>query len=388
MDFKTSFSREQYLGTDSFGFQENPHSSAFLKLLGWDDHFAQLFAASDCPGTLPGRVVAQHRHLYSLSTPMGEVLAQLTGRFMSQATHPQDYPVVGDWVTCQVFPHQDRGVIQQLLPRKTQLSRYGGRSRKGHTGKTEVQLLAANLDIVFLVVGLDQDFNPRRIERYLVMMGESGAKGVILLNKADLHPDPLRVKKEVESIASEVPILEICALHRQGLDSVWRYLQPGQTGILLGSSGVGKSTLTNQLLGHEHQTVGGLRHGDQKGRHTTSSRALFSLPNGSLLIDTPGLRELQIGAQEESLNEAFADIEELAQGCRFRDCQHEGEPGCAVHAALESGALDKRRFENYVKLQKELRHRERQHNPLSQLEEKAGWKRIHNSMRHHPKQGK
>ncbi len=388
VNFNKYLNHDGYPGTDLLGLQEDPDFVAFLHSLGWSDHFASPLAASSCPGRLPGRVITQHHHLYSLATPVGEVLAQISGKLMSQALGPEDYPVVGDWVSLQVFPNQDRGVIQQLLPRKTLLFRYGGQSRKNRSNRIEKQPLAANIDTVFLVVGLDQDFNPSRIERYLVMIRESGASGVILLNKVDLHPDLLSIRQEVESMALGIPILEISALHQQGLEAMGGYLQPGQTAVLLGSSGVGKSTLTNRLLGHDQQTVGHLRHGDDQGRHTTSSRSLFSLANGSLLIDTPGLRELQAGSHEQSLKEPFADIEDLAQACRFRNCQHEQEPGCAVRSALESGALDSRRFQNYRKLQKEIRHHDQQHNPLIQREVKAKWKKIHKSMRHHPKRGR
>lgn len=252
-------------------------------------------------------------------------------------------------------------------------------------GTTEEQIVAANVDTVFLVSGLDQNFNLRRIERYLILVWESGANPVIVLNKADLCDAIEQRINAVESIASGVPIVTLSAIQQQGLDRLQPYLLPGQTIALLGSSGVGKSTLGNQLIGANVQAVQSVRQGDDQGRHTTTHRELLRLPSGSLIIDTPGMREIQIWAGEESLQATFADIDRLAEQCRFRDCCHEQEPGCAVQEAIVQGTLDYSRFLNYQKLNRELNYLSRKQDERAQLNEKAKWKKLHKALRHHPK---
>ncbi len=263
------------------------------------------------------------------------------------------------------------------MPRKSKFS------RKTVGNKTEEQIVAANVDTVFLVSGLDGDFNPRRIERYLILAWESGANPVIVLNKSDLCNSLESCLAEVEAIALGVPIVVLSATNHQGLDALTSYLQPGQTVALLGSSGVGKSTITNQLQGEVVQAVQSVRQGDDRGKHTTTHRQLILLPTGGLIIDTPGMREIQIWAGEESLQETFADIETLAQECRFRDCQHHKEPGCAVQQALAEELLDYSRFLSYQKLQKELAYSARKQDQRAQLAEKERWKKIHKAMRNH-----
>ncbi|MEH2298369.1 MAG: ribosome small subunit-dependent GTPase A [Nostoc sp.] len=241
------------------------------------------------------------------------------------------------------------------------------------------------MDTVFLVSGLDGDFNPRRVERYLIMAWESGANPVVVLNKADLCNSLEEYLAQVEAVALGVPIAVLSATNHQGLDALKPYLQPGQTVALLGSSGVGKSTITNQLQGASVQVVQPVRRGDNRGRYTTTHRELILLPTSGLIIDTSGMREIQIWAGDEGLQETFADIETLAQKCHFRNCQHNNEPGCVVQQALAEGELDYSRFFSYQKLQKELDYLTRKQDQRAQLAEKERWKKIHKAMRNHHK---
>jgi len=345
-----------------------------LSQLGWSDFFAHSFEAYRGQGYTVGRVALEHKQAYTLYTEQGECSATVSGKLRHQATGTEDLPAVGDWV---VIRPQDEGraVIHHILPRKSKFS------RKTVGSKTEEQIVAANIDTVFLVAGLDQDFNLRRIERYLVLAWESGAAPVILLNKADLCDAIEQRVLEVESVAIAVPVVVLSAAHNQGLTALQPYLKPGQTSALLGSSGVGKSTLTNQLLGTAQQAVQSVRRGDDRGRHTTTHRELLLLPSGGCIIDTPGMREIQIWSEGAGLEETFTDIEALAAQCRFRDCQHQQEPGCAVQQALEAGTLDQQRFASFQKLQKELNYLIRKQDQRANLAEKEKWKQIGKEMR-------
>jgi ribosome biogenesis GTPase len=341
-----------------------------LEFLGWSDTFAQAFADCKIASAIPGRITSEHKGQYQLQTEAGEFSATVTGKLRHQAIQVQDYPAVGDWVVATVRPAEQRATIHQILPRRSKFS------RKMVGSKTEEQVIAANVDTVFLVSGLDQDFNPRRIERYLILAWESGARPVIVLNKADLRPDVENCLRAVEAVALGVPIILLSALQSEGLSALLPYLQQGQTVALLGSSGVGKSTLTNQLLSAPVQETQSVRTGDDRGRHTTTHRELLLLPCGGLIIDTPGMRELQIWAGEESVQGTFTDIEALAKSCRFRDCQHQHEPGCAVQQAVAAGQLEVSRLVNYQKLQREVAYLSRKQNHQAYLEEKAKWKKI------------
>lgn len=341
-----------------------------LELLGWSETFAQAFADCTIANAIPGRITLEHKGLYRLQTEVGEFSATIVGKLRHQAIQVQDYPAVGDWVVATIRPAEQRASIHQILPRRSKFS------RKMVGSKTEEQVIAANVDTVFLVSGLDQDFNPRRIERYLILAWESGARPVIVLNKADLCPDVADCLRKVEAIALGVPIIILSALQSEGLSELLAYLQSGQTVALLGSSGVGKSTLTNQLLGAPIQATQSVRAGDDRGRHTTTHRELLLLPGGGLIVDTPGMRELQIWAGEESVQGTFTDVEALAASCRFRDCQHQHEPGCAVRQAVAEGLLDVSRLSNYQKLQREVAYLSRKQDHQAYLEEKARWKKI------------
>lgn len=346
-----------------------------LDLLGWNSFFAKNFESYYQEGYTVGRVALEHKNTYVLYTEQGEVWAEVTGKMQYRASGRQDFPAVGDWVVIQVRGAENRAMIHAVLPRKSKFS------RKTAGTKTEEQIIATNIDTVFLISGLDGDFNLRRIERYLILVWESGANPIIILNKADLCDDVEERRKAVETIALGVPIVVLSALNNQGLDALSVYLGKGQTVALLGSSGVGKSTLTNQLVGRNVQDVQGVRQGDDRGRHTTTHRELIVLPSGGLLMDTPGMREIQIWAGNESFQETFADIQTLERQCRFHDCQHDTEPGCAVRQALEDGTLDYARFLSHQKLQKELNYLARKHDQKASLVEKERWKKITKSLR-------
>ncbi len=329
---------------------------------------------------MPGRVVAGHTSLLRVRTDEGEALAAVAGSLRHRARAPEDRPAVGDWVALRPPGHGHRAVVQAVLPRRTAfVRRAAGR-------KDVAQVLAANVDAVFLVMGLDRDFSLRRIERALVLTWESGAVPVVLLNKADLCDDVPARRAEVEAVAPGVPVRAIAAKPGEGLDALIPWLVPGQTVALLGSSGVGKSTIVNRLLGREKQKTQEVLEADQRGRHTTTHRELVVLPGGALLLDTPGLREIQLWSDETGLQAAFEDVQDLAAGCRFTDCRHGAEPGCAVRAAVEEGRLDAARLDSFRKLRAELRALEIREDPLKRREERARWKAIHKSMRH-PKKG-
>ncbi len=350
-----------------------------LGQFGWNQTMARHFEPYANNGYAVGRVALDVHHTYRLHTEYGDMSAEITGKLLHQAAGSQDFPVVGDWVVIRLRDEATRASIHAILPRMSQLS------RKAAGAKTDEQVLAANIDTVFLISGLDGDFNIRRIERALVLIKESGANPVIILNKVDLCETLQSHIIDVEAIAPGVPVIALSALHATSMTALAPYLQPGQTMVLLGSSGVGKSTLANQLLGREAQAVQTVRHRDDRGRHTTTHRELFDLPSGALLIDTPGIRELQLWASATSVEETFADIEGWAANCRFRDCQHGDEPGCAMQAAIASGALDPQRFYHYQKLQREQDYLRRRQDHRAQLQSKAKWKQLSKAMRHHPK---
>ena len=341
-----------------------------LELLGWESFFSKNFSSQFQDGYTVGRVAVEQKNTYILYTEFGELSAEVSGKMRHQASGRQDFPAVGDWVAFSRSGGESRAIIQKILPRKSKFS------RKTVGAVTDEQIVATNINTVFLVSGLDKDFNKRRIERYLILVWESGANPVIVLNKADLCDEVEQRQAEVEAIASGVPIIVLSAVENKGLDGLIPYLGTGQTVALIGSSGVGKSTITNQLVGQDIQAVQSVRLGDNRGRHTTTHRELIILPSGGLLIDTPGMREIQMWGSVDGLQETFADIESLATLCRFRNCKHEKEPGCAVQQALLDGTLDEERFGNYQKLQQELDYLNRKQDQKAYLAEKERWKKI------------
>ncbi len=308
-----------------------------LEALGWSAFFADAFPPDD--ELIPARVIARHHGPCVLLSEQGK---------LGGVARDGVLPAVGDWVAARPLPGERKAAIEAVLPRRSAFA------RKQAGLRTEEQVVAANVDTVFLVQALGHDFNLRRLERYLVAAWESGADPVIVLTKADLAADVGDAVAEAETVAFDVPVLALSAATGEGLPQLEPYLVPGCTVALLGSSGVGKSTLVNRLAGREVLATQEIR-ADGRGRHTTSHRELVPLPSGALLLDTPGMRELQLWAGEESLDGAFADVAELAAQCRFADCAHGTEPGCAVRAALADGRLDPERWDSYRKLQREVR---------------------------------
>ena len=307
------------------------------------DRWAAL--AAQYPERTMGRITLREKGGYRIRTSMGEQNALVSGKFQFDAQSPSDYPAVGDYVMVS-YADPDTAVIHQVLPRRSLFVR-----RAAGTSKME-QVVAANIDTVFLCMSLNNDFNLRRLERYLAATWESGAAPVVVLTKADLCEDVSSKQAEVETITMGVPILTTSAMDTDGYGQIMPYITEGRTVAFVGSSGVGKSTLINRLLGEERLATDGLRN-DDKGRHTTTHRELLLLPNGAMVIDTPGMRELGMWDAAPGVEQTFTDIEALAAQCRFRNCSHTSEPGCAVRAALESGHLDAGRWQSYQKLKNE-----------------------------------
>jgi ribosome biogenesis GTPase len=336
-----------------------------LEMLGWSGFFS-----SQPYLGVPGRVASAIRERFVVWTEAGEVDAAIGGRLRHSASA---WPAVGDWVALR----EDAPVIEHVFERSTVLS------RKQPGRALDEQVLAANIDVLFIVSGLDRDFNPRRLERYLVVARQSGARPVILLNKADLaglYGIHLADMTERLQLWSGAPVLTVSALSGGGLDQLAGLLASGETAAMIGSSGVGKSTILNRLLNQHRQATAEVRSGDDRGRHTTTTRSMFVMPGGWLLIDMPGLREIQLWAAPEHLDAGFDDVRELAAGCRFRDCTHTAEPGCAVRAS----GIDQGRLQNYQKMQRELDYLDRKADKRLMSENKARWKVIHKAMRKNP----
>lgn len=348
-----------------------------LEDYGWDEFFAEGFGPFASEGFEPGRVFLQHNRALMLYTASGETIAETTGRLRYHARGAEDLPAVGDWVAIRRAGSEAevKAKVHEILPRRSKFSRRAAGS------ETAEQIVAANVDAVFLVTGLDNDYNPRRVERYLIMAWESGAEPVVVLNKADLVEEAEERRREIERVAPGVPVLLLSAKRGEGIEQLLPYIGRGRTVALMGSSGTGKSTITNRLLGTDVQRTQEVRLHDARGMHTTTHRELFMLSGGGLVLDTPGMRELQLLVSERGLRETFEEIEEAAARCRFSDCRHEGEPGCAVRAGLDAGELDPARFASYRKMQGEMRHAATLVDPRKAQEEKSHVKRIHRDLK-------
>ncbi len=337
---------------------------------GWSAALQDAFVPCASQGYLPARVTAQHRDRWGLVTARGEGVAQVSGRFAFDAVEG-GFPVVGDWVAVD----EAGATIHAVAPRTGVLKR-----RAAGTGGGQ-QVLAAHVDTTLLTMSLNEDLNPRRLERYLVAAKDGDVAAVIVLTKADLCADVDAALAGLAAVAGDTPLVAVCARVEGGLDPLAPFLSPGRTSVLLGSSGVGKSTLLNRLLGQEAMATAAIREGDAKGRHTTRHRELFRLPNGALLIDTPGLREFGMAAEGEALDSSFAELIALFEECRFGDCTHNGEPGCAVQAAIDSGALAQARWANYQTLQREQGLEQTRGDPQAQAAKRARWKKINKAQR-------
>lgn len=340
---------------------------------GWSDALQKDFAPHAALGLIPARVTAHHRALWRLITSDGELAGRLSGKFALEAG-PGEYPAVGDWLAVTRVGASDDATIHALLPRRTIFTRRAA-------GDVGVQVVAANVDVAFLVAAMNGDLNTRRIERYLVATRDSGASPVIVLTKADLSEDRNAALSEVTAIAGDAPIVVVSSKTGEGFAAFEAWLRPGVTAALLGSSGAGKSTLLNALAGHALMDTGAIRESDDRGRHTTTHRELFRLPGGALLVDTPGMRELGLLDVEEALDVSFDDVTSLFSNCRFNDCSHGVEPGCAVASALAEGSLSADRWAAYLKLQKELEFAATRDSPAAQAAKRAKWKQIHKAQR-------
>lgn len=346
-----------------------------LKSYGWSDELQRQFTAHAAEGLVPGRVILQQRGLYGLATGLGEVRAEISGRLARDAP-AGGYPAAGDWVALAAAGDAgELAIIHHVLPRRTAFTRKAAGTGGG------VQVVAANVDVAFLTASLNTDLNPRRLERYLASAWQSGAAPVVLLTKADLCPDLGAAVARIESLAAGAPVHAVSAFTGQGLESLNAYLAPGRTAVMVGSSGVGKSTLLNVLLGTDRMVTRAIREEDGRGRHTTSHRELILLPGGGLLLDTPGMRELGLWDSEEGLTAAFEDIEALAARCKFSDCGHTNEPGCAVRAAITAGVLEEARWRSFQKLQRELDHLQSKEDPALRAAKRRQWVQITKAQR-------
>ncbi len=341
-----------------------------LQAYGWNEHWSLM--AGQIPqqdkALVPARITAQFSKQYRIITQEGEQSAIVTGKYEYEAASKSDFPAVGDWVMVEPLQGESRAVIHQLLPRKSAVTR-----REAGSVPDE-QIIAANMDTVFIINALNKDFNVRRIERYLIAVWESGAAPVVLLTKADLCESPGDHVAQVEAVAPGVPVHAVSSLMDQGKEQLQAYLVQGKTVAITGTSGAGKSTLLNWLSGQEMQRVQGIREEDARGRHTTTHRELFVLPGGAIMVDTPGMRELQLWDSEEGFEATFADIATLAKQCRFHDCRHETEAGCAVREALQDGTLDAKRYANYKKTERELAHIARKERVSTRRQNKSSGK--------------
>jgi ribosome biogenesis GTPase / thiamine phosphate phosphatase len=344
-----------------------------LQELGWNQFFEQ--ACSNTAGWRLARVTTEYKGHFQVQTAEGNLLATVSGKLRHTIAGTGEWPAVGDWVEVRCEPRTLRGRIERVLARRSKLV------RKAPGRQVQEQVLAANLDVVFIVSALNQDFNLRRMERYLAIAWDSGAQPVLLLNKADLCAQPEEVLREVEGAAPGVKVLLLSAETCAGVQDLRQIIAVGTTTAFVGSSGVGKSTIINRLLGDERVRTQPVRESDDRGRHTTTSRQMHFLPGGGIVIDTPGMRELGLWENSAGVERAFEDIQALAQECRFRDCTHATEPGCAVLEAIHHGELSVERLESLQKLEAELRFLERKVDMPAAIQEKDRWKKIHKAMR-------
>jgi ribosome biogenesis GTPase len=345
-----------------------------LQSLGADAAIFGAFQAYAAQGLMLARVAVSQRDRYRLYAGSGELDAEPSGGLWYRTPDRAAMPVVGDWVAARAVGDV-HAIVEGVLPRRTLFSRRAA-------GRAEDQQpIAANIDLVFLVCGLDGDFNLRRLERYLTLAAESGAQAVVVLNKSDACADLAARIEETAGVTGDAPIVACSARTSEGMEALTQFLGPGRTVALLGSSGVGKSTIVNHLLGEERFRTHDVREHDSRGRHTTTHRELVVLPEGGALIDTPGMRELQLWAGQDSVDRTFDEIAAIGAACRFRDCSHSGEAGCAVAVALAGGALDADRVASYRKLMKEARHHELMTDKLAALEQKRKWKVMHKAVK-------
>jgi len=321
-----------------------------LEELGWCPFFEDPFDIYREAGFVPLRVVAHQGNLYTAMGEEGEFTGKVTGRMRYECAQMGDFPAVGDWITAKINPENGTMFIRAVLPRRTKFTR--ARLNKGaYVGE---QVVSANVDLLFIVIGMDQELSPGRVQRYVAQASTSGAELAILLNKADVCPDVKSVLKALNEVISDIPVIVTSAVTGEGLDGILAHLDKAKTGSLVGISGVGKSTLINAILGDDQLRTGDVREHDSKGRHTTTHRELILLPNGAMLIDNPGMRGMGLDCSEEAVTSMYEDVEAIMHRCKFRNCQHVTEPNCAIKAALADGTLSEERYRNYLQFRKEL----------------------------------
>jgi ribosome biogenesis GTPase len=349
---------------------------------GWDARWAEAFGDDAAKGYFPARLVEEQRGLFQIVSERGVKGARTPGAMRHKAADRSSLPAVGDWISAEAVPGDKAVLIRRILPRRTKLS------RKAAGETMEEQVIAANLDTVLVMTALNADFNARRLERFLTVSLESGAEPVLVLNKLDACPEPGPYLEQARLAAGKAAVVAISAKTAAGLDALAAWIKPGRTVGLIGSSGVGKSTLVNRLAGNEGIKTAETRASDERGRHTTTHRQLFILPGGGILLDTPGMREMQFWDSEQGLAKTFDEIEALAPSCRFKDCAHDAEPGCAVKAAVEAGTVAPERLESWRKLKKEAGFEARRKDPVLQLTEKQKWKSLTKAARKRIKEKK
>jgi ribosome biogenesis GTPase len=349
--------------------KENINNTQHLRPLGWTSHFQTHRQGQDNDELLPARVIGVRKNTLRVSNGKKEWLASVAGRLKHQSNGV--YPVTGDWVLTTDT------VILKVLGRKNALSRGASGTRgKQDAQPRQEQVIAANLDTVFVVCGLDRDYNLRRIERYLTLIYNCGLKPVIILTKADLHPNPDQCVAEVEMVAFGVPVHLISALDNAGLSSLEHYLSPGQTTTMVGSSGAGKSTLVNRLCGRTVQATGSISAHIGKGKHTTTTRDLIMMPQGGMVIDNPGIREIAFWSDDSGIDTAFPEIENYSRQCRFANCSHVHEPGCRVLLAVADGEMLPDRLESYQKMKRELAYLSKRRHKSADRVEKEQWRDV------------
>lgn len=353
-----------------------------LSSLGWNEFFNNSFKNFDNNIYKCGRISAENKTNYLVLTESGEVTGEVSGKYLFESERQSDLPKVGDWVVTTLFNNNELAVIHQTLPRRTKIS------RKSAERKTDEQIIAANVDTAFIVQSLDDNFNINRLERYLSVVYQGGVKPMVVLNKTDLCGD---VKEKVNLVKERTGIenpVSVSALNREGLDEIIKLIEPGSTIVIIGSSGVGKSTLINALLGYDRFATNEVREQDSRGKHTTTRREMVLLPSGGILIDTPGMRELGLWNAAVGLSQTFSEFSEFAEQCKYADCTHVHEAGCAVLDALRRNEISKQRYENYIKLLKEMKYLESKQNISAQIEEKRKWKIIHKELKNFNKKNK
>jgi ribosome biogenesis GTPase / thiamine phosphate phosphatase len=343
--------------------------------LGWENYIQAFPETTKLSPESVARVAVENKTGYTLFTTYGELTGVLPRAARYKTERASGFPKVGDWVRFEKLPNETKAVITELLPRKTKLSRVG----IGHN--LDEQIIAANIDKVFIVQGLDANFSLPRFERFLIMVRESGAQPVLVLNKTDLTDDITSYIAQISTLAPNVPIVSMSAATGAGLNGIKQYIHSGDTVVFVGVSGVGKSTIINALLQNNALATSSVRETDSRGRHTTTRKEMIILPSGGVLIDTPGIRELQLDANEEAIANTFADITTLTTQCKFRDCDHEKSQGCAILKAVANGSIPEDRYKRFIKLKREQEHQEKKRDTLGERERKAKHKKIHRDLR-------